>query len=93
MIQIIITPEAIETMGIKYTTSVAIAELKKGQSDWRSLIFVEGISNVQITNILKQILSKVDTAFSIVTRVPLMSVPELTGDNEVQMRYLDAEMN
>ena len=93
MIQIIITPEAIETMGIKYTTSVAIAELKKGQSDWRSLIFVEGISNVQITNILKKILSQVDAAFSIVTRVPLMSVPELTGDNEVQMRYLDAEMN
>lgn len=93
MIQVIITPEAIRDMGIKHTTSVAIAELQRGQTDWRSLIFVEGISNVQITNILKTILSRVDAAFSIVTRVPPARVHELTEDNEVQIRYLDTELN
>ena len=93
MIQVIITPEAIKDMGIKHTTHVAISELKKGQTDWRSSIFVEGISNVQIINILKMILARVDTAFSIVTRVPPNRVHELTEDDEVQIRYLDVELN
>lgn len=93
MLQVIFTPEAIEAMGIKHTTSVAILELKKGRTDWRSLVFVEGISNVQIKNILKMILSQVDAAFSIVTRVPPESVHEFTGDNEVEYIYLDAKMN
>ena len=94
MVRVIITPEVIRDIGIRHTTSAAISELKRDeQSDWRSLIFVEGISNVQIANILKKILSQVDTAFSIVTRVPLVRVPELTGDTEVQIRYLDTELN
>lgn len=93
MLQVIITPEAINDMGIKHTTHIAISELKKGETDWRSLVFVEGISNVQIINILKMILARVDAAFSIVTRVPPDKVHELTEDGEVQIRYLDAEIN
>ena len=93
MIQVIITPEAITEMGIKHTTNIAIMELKKGLTDYRSLIFVEGVSNVQIVNILKVILSRVDTAFSIVTRVPPDKVHVLTEDSEVSIRYLDAELN
>ena len=93
MIQVIITPEAVRDMGIRHVTSVAILELKKGQMNWRSLIFVEGVSNIQISNILKSILPKVDTAFSIVTRVPPERVHELTDDGEVEIRYLDAQLN
>lgn len=93
MIQVIITPEAINDMGIKHTTHIAISELKKGQTDWRSLVFVEGISNVQIINILKMILARVDTAFSIVMRVPPDKIHELTDDGEFDIRYLDAELN
>ena len=99
MVQIIFTPEAINEMGIKHTTNIAISELKKGQAEinelaaWRSLVFVEGISNVQINNILKAIFVQVDTAFSIITRVPPDRVHELTEDSEVQVRFLDAELN
>ena len=59
----------------------------------RSLVFVEGISNVQIVNILRIVMSRVDAAFSIVTRVPPDRVHEFTEDTELQIRYLDAELN
>jgi len=93
MTQVIFTLEAIETMGIEHTTLVAISKLKSGQEDWRSVVFVEGISNVQIADILKAILLGVDTAFEIFTRVPLEHIHELTGDNEVEITYLDAKLN
>lgn len=93
MTQVIITPEAIRATGIKYTTSVVISELKKGQEDWRSVVFIEGISNVQIADILKEILSQVDTAFEIFTRVPIDEFHELTGDNEIHNIFLDSKVN
>ena len=94
MIQVIITPEAIKTMGIKHVTHVAISELKRlPSSDWRSIIFLEGVSNVQIANILKTILAKVDTAFSITTRVPSDKLHAFTDDTEVQIKHLDAQLN
>ncbi len=95
MDQIIITPEAIEAIDIKYVISTVIGELKRGNpADWRSIVFVEGISNAQIADILKPILLSVDAPFDIFTRVPLDKIHELAGGNEVEdIRYLDIEMN
>lgn len=39
MIQVIFTPDAIKNMGIRYTTKIAISELKKGQTAVFSCVF------------------------------------------------------
>ena len=94
MIQVIITPEAITTMGLQYVAKRTVSEINmQPESAYASLVFVEGISHVQVLNILETVMKRMDKAFSIVTGVPPDEIHEFTDDTEVRVRRLDAEMN
>ena len=92
MEQVIITPEAVKVLDIDRIVSFTITELKSGDpTAWRSVIFLEGISNAQIADILKPILLSVDAPFGIFTRVSPAGIHVLAGDNEIRDKYLDIE--
>ena len=77
MIQVIFTPEAIQNMGIRHTTFAAITAIKQRKPKEE-----------------RSLLIFVEGISNVQTHVPLEQLHVFTeGNPEVDIRYLDAEMN
>ena len=93
MYQIILTPEALKHTGLPALQKIMMQEVNKGMNEGInnfSIIAVEGITNVQLGNLLKP-LWKTKATLIIMNAVTKEDLPELMDGSDTEIRLIDRE--
>ena len=96
MYQIIITPEAVEHMGIAGLAKLLLSQVREGIDSGYSqflIISLTGVSNLQLGNILKPVFHKTKVSLMVMSAVERENLPEILEDTDVHTRYLDVEFS